>query len=109
MAGTLRTACIDGDSTKDEREDARRDANVLLTNPDMLHATLLPDHARWCRSVPAWPQLCVSSALRHAQPSPHPAPLGCARIFKKLHIVVIDEAHIYRGAFGSHVACVLRR
>ena len=54
-------------------------ARVLLTNPDMLHAGILPHHARW------------------------------ARIFANLRYVVVDELHTYRGVFGSHVANVLRR
>jgi DEAD/DEAH box helicase domain-containing protein len=111
MAGSLRTACIDGDSTREEREDARRNANVLLTNPDMLHATLLPDHARWCRWANDTAQgqglIYVQTALFYLYLNPLLLPTK--RLFKKLHIVVIDEAHIYRGAFGSHVACVLRR
>ena len=54
-------------------------ANVVLTNPDMLHVGILPNH-------PAW-----------------------AELFANLAVVVVDEAHVYRGVFGSHVANVLRR
>ena len=57
----------------------RKNANLVLTNPDMLHLSLLPDHARW------------------------------ADFFFRLSLVVVDEAHVRRGVFGSHVAMVLRR
>ncbi|MGI5205875.1 DEAD/DEAH box helicase [Spirillospora sp. CA-108201] len=75
----LRAATYDGDTPQDERTWVRQHANYVLTNPDMLHRSLLPSHARW------------SSFLR------------------RLRYVVIDEAHGYRGVFGSHVAQVLRR
>jgi DEAD/DEAH box helicase domain-containing protein len=70
---------FDGDTPQDERADLRRKARIVLTNPDMLHIGILPNHQQWSRF------------LRH------------------LKYVVIDEAHTYRGVFGSHVACVLRR
>ncbi len=70
---------FDGDTPQTERADIRRRARVILTNPDMLHVGILPNHPSWLR------------------------------LFKHLRYVVIDEAHIYRGVFGSHVACVLRR
>jgi DEAD/DEAH box helicase domain-containing protein len=75
----VRAAVYDGDTPRDERPLIRRNANLVLTNPDMLHAGILPDHARW------------------------------ADFFLRLSVVVIDEAHVFRGVFGSHVAHVLRR
>jgi DEAD/DEAH box helicase domain-containing protein len=75
----VRAACYDGDSTAAERNWAQAHVNYLLTNPDMLHATLLPNHTRW------------------------------RGFFRQLRMVIIDECHGYRGVFGSHVAHVLRR
>jgi DEAD/DEAH box helicase domain-containing protein len=75
----VRPAIYDGDTPRDARGDVRRRANVVLTNPDMLHVGILPHHASW------------------------------ERLFSHLRIVVVDEAHVYRGVFGSHVANVLRR
>jgi DEAD/DEAH box helicase domain-containing protein len=75
----VRAGVYDGDTPKDERPMIRRNANLVMTNPDMLHASILPDHARW------------------------------ADFFLRLSIVVVDEAHVFRGVFGSHVAHVLRR
>jgi DEAD/DEAH box helicase domain-containing protein len=75
----VRPACYDGDTPYPERDWIRSHANYLLTNPDMLHRSLLPAHARW------------------------------ARFLRTLSVVVIDECHTYRGVFGSHVAQVLRR
>ncbi len=75
----VRPAIYDGDTPREARAQIRRDANVVLTNPDMLHLGILPNH-------PAW-----------------------ADLFANLAIVVVDEAHVYRGVFGSHVANVLRR
>ncbi len=69
----------DGDTPGDARRAARQGAGVLLTNPDMLHAGILPHHAAW------------------------------ARVLSSLRYVVIDELHTYRGVFGSHLANVLRR
>ncbi|HVE26414.1 MAG TPA: DEAD/DEAH box helicase, partial [Sporichthya sp.] len=79
LGHALRPACFDGDTPYAERDWIRSHANYLLTNPDMLHRTLLPSHARW------------------------------ARFLKTLSVVVVDECHTYRGVFGSHVAAVLRR
>src|SRR3954454_23626498 len=76
----IRPAIYDGDTPVESRRDVRRSANVILTNPDMLHVGLLPHHAD------TW-----------------------ASFFANLDIVVVDEAHVYRGVFGSHVANVLRR
>ncbi|MEE9198299.1 MAG: DEAD/DEAH box helicase, partial [Dehalococcoidia bacterium] len=75
----LRVATFDGDTPGDERGEIRRSAQVLLTNPDMLHLGILPNHRSW------------------------------TKLLGRLRYVVIDEAHIYRGVFGSHVANVLRR
>ena len=72
-------ATFDGDTPKAERGDIRRRARLILTNPDMLHVGILPNHQQW------------------------------SRLLRRLKYVVVDEAHIYRGVFGSHVACVLRR
>ncbi len=75
----IRPATLDGDSSPDARDWARRHGRWLLSNPDMLHRSLLPRHGRW------------------------------ANWFRRLRYVVIDECHTYRGVFGSHVALVLRR
>lgn len=69
----------DGDTPKSSRTRLRREANIILTNPDMLHVGILPNHRLW------------------------------SHFLKVLKFVVVDEAHIYRGVFGSHVAAVLRR
>src|SRR3954470_13598439 len=75
----IRPAIYDGDTPRGERAGIRRRANVVLTNPDMLHVGILPNH-------PAW-----------------------GDVLANLAVVVVDEAHVYRGVFGSHVANVLRR
>jgi DEAD/DEAH box helicase domain-containing protein len=75
----LREAIYDGDTPREERPAIRRRNNLVLTNPDMLHVGLLPNHKSWGDFI---------------------ANLGW---------VVVDEAHTYRGVFGSHVANVLRR
>ena len=75
----VRAFTYDGDTPQDARRAIRRRANVVLTNPDMLHAGVLPHHTRW------------------------------ARFFENLRYIVIDELHTYRGVFGSHAANVLRR
>lgn len=74
VAGTY-----DGDSSPEERTWVRRNANVILTNPDMLHAGLLPSHDNW------------------------------NNFLHRLEYVVIDELHTMRGVFGSHVAHIIRR
>jgi DEAD/DEAH box helicase domain-containing protein len=79
LGDRLRPAIYDGDTVREARSQIRRRANVVLTNPDMLHLGILPNHEAW------------------------------ATFFANLAIVVIDEAHVYRGVFGSHVANVLRR
>jgi DEAD/DEAH box helicase domain-containing protein len=75
----IRPAIYDGDTPRGERAAIRKRSNLVLTNPDMLHVGILPNH-------PAW-----------------------AELFANLAFVVVDEAHVYRGVFGSHVANVLRR
>ncbi|HWU32940.1 MAG TPA: DEAD/DEAH box helicase, partial [Marmoricola sp.] len=75
----LRHSTHDGDSSTEQRDWTREHAEYILTNPDMLHFSLLPSHERW------------------------------ASFFKKLDFVVVDEMHHYRGLFGAHVANVLRR
>jgi DEAD/DEAH box helicase domain-containing protein len=75
----LREAIYDGDTPREERPAIRRRSNLVLTNPDMLHVGLLPHHKQW------------------------------GDFLANLGWVVVDEAHTYRGVFGSHVANVLRR
>ncbi|WP_231509995.1 DEAD/DEAH box helicase [Streptosporangium roseum] len=75
----LRAATFDGDTSFEERAWVRKHANYVLTNPDMLHRTLLPRHANW------------------------------SSFWRRLRMVVVDECHGYRGVFGSHVAQILRR
>jgi DEAD/DEAH box helicase domain-containing protein len=75
----LREAIYDGDTPREERPAIRRKNNLVLTNPDMLHVAVLPNHKGW------------------------------GDFLANLRWVVVDEAHTYRGVFGSHVANVLRR
>ncbi|HZJ48673.1 MAG TPA: DEAD/DEAH box helicase, partial [Acidimicrobiia bacterium] len=75
----LVAATYDGDTPPDDRAWVRRHANIVLTNPDMLHVGILPNHGAW------------------------------ADFFLRLRYVVVDELHVLRGIFGSHVAHVLRR
>jgi len=75
----VRVGVYDGDTPTDTRRRLRDQAQVILTNPDMLHQGILPYHSRW------------------------------AKFFGNLRLVVVDEVHSYRGIFGSHVANVLRR
>ncbi|MFV0407694.1 MAG: DEAD/DEAH box helicase [Propioniciclava sp.] len=75
----FRSTTLDGDSPTHERRYARDFADYILTNPDMLHRSILPNHARY------------------------------PRLFRGLRYVVLDEAHRYRGLFGAHLAAVLRR
>jgi DEAD/DEAH box helicase domain-containing protein len=72
-------ATFDGDTPPSERGDIRKNARIILSNPDMLHVGILPNHQQW------------------------------SRFLRSLKYVVIDEAHTYRGVFGSHLAGVLRR
>jgi DEAD/DEAH box helicase domain-containing protein len=75
----VKAAIYDGDTEGDRRWQIRKWANLILTNPDMLHVGVLPHHDRW------------------------------GDVLQNLRYVVVDEAHVYRGVFGSHVANVLRR
>ena len=75
----LRHAIYDGDTPREERRAIRGRSNLILTNPDMLHVGVLPNHRSW------------------------------GDVLANLAWVVVDEAHVYRGVFGSHVANVLRR
>jgi DEAD/DEAH box helicase domain-containing protein len=75
----LTAAVYDGDTDLEARVWARKHANVVLTNPDMLHVGILPSHGKW------------------------------APFFRNLRFVVVDEVHVLRGIFGSHVGNVLRR
>ena len=75
----IRPAIYDGDTPRNERAAIRRRSNLILTNPDMLHVGILPHHESW------------------------------DELLANLAFVVVDEAHVYRGVFGSHVANVLRR
>lgn len=75
----IRPAVFDGDTPPHERRWARDHANYVLTNPDLVHHSLLPGHHRW------------------------------ASFLRALRLVVIDECHVYRGVFGSHMAGVVRR
>ncbi|MEO5988761.1 MAG: DEAD/DEAH box helicase [Candidatus Eisenbacteria bacterium] len=79
LTRVLHAGVYDGDTAAGTRRKLREHANVILSNPDMLHAGILPQHAKW------------------------------ARFLANLRYVVIDEMHSYRGIFGSHVANVLRR
>ncbi len=72
-------ATFDGDTPQGARAAIRKEARIVLTNPDMLHLGILPNHQSW------------------------------SRLFRSLKYVVIDEAHVYCGVFGSHVANVIRR
>jgi DEAD/DEAH box helicase domain-containing protein len=69
----------DGDTAPIERADIRKEARVVLTNPDMLHVGIMPNHQQW------------------------------SRLLRNLRYVVVDEAHVYRGVFGSHLTGILRR
>ncbi|HEX5524674.1 MAG TPA: DEAD/DEAH box helicase, partial [Pedococcus sp.] len=75
----LRAATYDGDTPQEERRWIREHAQLVLTNPDLVHHSLLPQHQRW------------------------------APFLRALRYVVIDECHVYRGVFGSHLSALLRR
>ncbi len=79
MGSDLRAFTYDGDTPQDARRAIRERANVIFTNPDMLHSGVLPHHTKW------------------------------AKAFENLRYVVIDELHSYRGVYGSHLANLLRR
>jgi DEAD/DEAH box helicase domain-containing protein len=76
---TISAEIYDGDTPSHSRSSIRSSARLILTNPDMLHAAILPHHTVW------------------------------AKFFRTLRFVVLDEMHVYRGVFGSHVSNVVRR
>ena len=78
-ASSAAVAAYDGDARQSDRRAARSTANVIVTNPEMLHCQLLPNHGRW------------------------------ARLFRNLRFVVLDEVHTYAGFFGANMANVMRR
>ncbi|MCA9174199.1 MAG: DEAD/DEAH box helicase [Planctomycetales bacterium] len=75
----LAPGVFDGDTSPAQRRRIQAESQLVLSNPDMLHATILPQHPKW------------------------------SRFFAELRYIVIDEVHMYRGILGAHVACVLRR
>src|SRR4051812_13901318 len=75
----IRAGTYDGDTPQSTRSGLRRLAHIVLTNPDILHVGILPGHELW------------------------------AKFFRSLRLIVLDEMHVYRGVFGSHVCGVLRR
>jgi DEAD/DEAH box helicase domain-containing protein len=77
--GKIAFGTYDGDTPQSTRARLRKEAAIILTNPDMLHLGILPNHLLW------------------------------SNFFRNLRYVVVDEMHTYRGVFGSHVAAVLRR
>jgi len=79
LPSPVKVATFDGDTPREVRSYAKRSAQIVLTNPDMLHLGVLPNHQSW------------------------------SRFLRRLRYVVIDEVHTYRGVFGSHVGNVLRR
>src|SRR5262249_15941037 len=79
LAAAVRGGVYDGDGPTAQRRRIRNEANLVLTNPDMLHARILPYHPKW------------------------------AELFAALRFVVLDEVHTYRGILGAHVSAVLRR
>ena len=79
IAAAVRPGVYDGDTPTAQRRRIRGEANLVLSNPDMLHASVLPYHPKW------------------------------ATFFSELRYVVIDEVHTYRGIIGAHVSAVLRR
>ncbi len=79
MGSDLCAFTYDGDTPQDARRAIRQRANVVLTNPDMLHTGILPHHTKW------------------------------VRLFENLRYIVVDELHYYRGVYGSHFANIVRR
>ncbi|MFV1964180.1 MAG: DEAD/DEAH box helicase [Pirellulaceae bacterium] len=79
IATRIRPGVFDGDTPTSQRRRIRAESNLVLSNPDMLHASILPYHPKW------------------------------SRFFSELKYVVLDEVHTYRGVLGANVACVLRR
>lgn len=79
LGADIKTYTYDGDTPQTARRAIRSAGHIVVTNPDMMHTGILPHHTRW------------------------------VRLFENLRFVVIDELHVYRGVFGSHVANVIRR
>jgi DEAD/DEAH box helicase domain-containing protein len=79
LKADIKTYTYDGDTPDDARQAIRKQGHVVVTNPDMLHAGILPHHTKW------------------------------QKLFANLKYVVIDELHVYRGVFGSHFTNVIRR
>ncbi len=79
LKANIKTFTYDGDTPDDARQAIRKQGHVVVTNPDMLHAGILPHHTKW------------------------------QKLFSNLKYVVVDELHVYRGVFGSHVTNVFRR
>ncbi len=79
MDTNIHIGIYDGDTPSNTRKSIRENANIILTNPDMLHTGILPHHSRWSRFI------------------------------QRLSFVIIDELHQYRGVFGSHLCNVMRR
>lgn len=79
MGVPIRSYTYDGDTSGQIRQKIRQAGHIVMTNPDMLHASILPHHTKW------------------------------VSLFENLRYIVIDELHTYRGVFGSHVANVIRR
>ena len=79
LANRVNVGVYDGDTPTAQRRRIRAEANLVLSNPDMVHASLLPYHPKW------------------------------GGFFEHLRYVVLDEVHTYRGIFGAHVAAVLKR
>ncbi|SDH02148.1 DEAD/DEAH box helicase domain-containing protein [Alteribacillus persepolensis] len=79
MGVNIKSYTYDGDTAPNIRQVIRKAGHVVMTNPDMLHAAILPHHTKWIS------------------------------LFENLQYIIIDELHTYRGVFGSHVANVLRR
>ena len=79
LRADIKTYTYDGDTPDDARQAIRKQGHVVVTNPDMLHAGILPHHTKW------------------------------QKLFANLRYIVIDELHVYRGVFGSHFTNVIRR
>jgi DEAD/DEAH box helicase domain-containing protein len=79
LKADIKTFTYDGDTPDDARQAIRKQGHVVVTNPDMLHAGILPHHTKW------------------------------QKLFSNLKYVVVDELHVYRGVFGSHLTNVFRR
>jgi DEAD/DEAH box helicase domain-containing protein len=79
MGSDICAFTYDGDTPQDARRAIRQRANVVLTNPDMLHTGILPHHTKW------------------------------AKLFENLKFIVVDELHYYRGVYGSHLGNIMRR